>query len=163
MATLPNDEYPEAISGLIGLPRESQSDLIDVDNMDTSDAPTSSSVNQTTHPTNPPSATLEEIDMKSFISPYQNKPYYACIPKSSFASSNASPRPVYDIVRDTLTQADKDHFIAEIVYLLVRTFLQGDDEDRPSNKVFGVKLPQFMKRCIDYLENLNQINGCHVS
>jgi hypothetical protein len=47
MATLPNDEYPEGISGLIGLSKVSQSDLINLHNIDANNAATSSSVNQT--------------------------------------------------------------------------------------------------------------------
>jgi hypothetical protein len=156
------DENFEAIDVLIGLSKGVQSDLIGLHNIDASNAATSSSVNQTAHPINPLSGSIEEIDLKWFISPYRNQPYYQCIPTSSFALNYAPPRPLYDIIRDPLIR-DVDSFIAETAFLLVSCYRGVDAEDRLSDMKIGSTVPLFMKLCIEYIDNFQRINERNVS
>jgi hypothetical protein len=159
-----DDDYPNAINGLMSLSRVSQSDLIDSNDRDVSNAPTSLSANQIAHPINPnpPSAPAEDIDMRSFISPYRNQPYYQCIPTSSFALNYAPPKPLYDIICDPLIR-DVDSFIAEIAFLLVSCYRDVDAEDRLSDMKIGITIPLYMKLCIEYLDNFQRINERNVS
>jgi hypothetical protein len=109
-------------------------------------------------PSNAPSTQIGglEENLKSFMSPYSNKPYYEYIPNSSFASGNAPPRPLYDIFRDPLIR-DADYFIAEVAYLLAKCCRNVEAEDRVIDKRIGKAIPLYMRLCIEYIDKFHRI------
>jgi hypothetical protein len=104
----------------------------------------------------------EEADLRSFISPYRHQPYCQCIPASSFAQSNVSPKPLYDIIRDPSVR-EIDHYIAEVNYSLVHCYRGIDAEDRVADMKIGVTLPVYMKLCIEYIDNFRRVTDRNVS
>jgi hypothetical protein len=134
----------------------------------TNNTPTSLGINLTSESISTPfaystqSASVEEVDMASFMSPYRNQPYYQSLTSSSFASGNAPTRPLYDIIRDPLIR-EVDSFIAEVAYLLAQCYRGVDAEDRLSDMQIGITIPFYMKLCIEYLDNFQRINDRNVS